>query len=140
VKGRIAQYQVEALLQVDRSFTTLLKSAGTSIGSPESSRRPGRVITREDIGDQTVSRVEELFVGRFPGVQVFSAPGGIVIRIRGASTVNGSGDPLYIVDGMAFEPGHDASVEALRLPRLGEVCGSHFRRAHVVVNAAWWWC
>ena len=106
----VAALVAEALLQVDRSFTTLLISARTSIGAPESSRRPGRVITREDIGDQTVSRVEELFAGRFPGVQVFSAPGGIVIRIRGASTVNGSGDPLYIVDGMAFEPGNGGLI------------------------------
>ena len=50
--------------------------------------------------------MEELFAGRFPGVEVFRAPsGGISIRIRGASTFLGSTEPLYIIDGAKVQSG-----------------------------------
>jgi TonB-dependent SusC/RagA subfamily outer membrane receptor len=54
---------------------------------------------------QNVSRAEELLAGRFPGVEVTSAQGGIIVRIRGSSSVYGSGEPLYVIDGMTIEPG-----------------------------------
>ena len=54
---------------------------------------------------QSVGRAEELLAGRFPGVEVYRAPGGIAIRIRGASSVYGSSEPLYVVDGMPIDPG-----------------------------------
>jgi TonB-dependent SusC/RagA subfamily outer membrane receptor len=51
--------------------------------------------------------MEELFVGRFPGVEVFRAPGGgISIRIRGQNTVTGSNEPLYIIDGTRVQSGN----------------------------------
>ena len=50
--------------------------------------------------------MEELFSGRFPGVEVFRAPnGGISIRIRGQSTFSGSTEPLYIIDGSRVQSG-----------------------------------
>lgn len=56
--------------------------------------------------DQPTARIEELFAGRFPGVQVYAAPGGgIQVRIRGASTIDGSTEPLYVVDGYPLPPG-----------------------------------
>jgi TonB-dependent SusC/RagA subfamily outer membrane receptor len=50
-------------------------------------------------------RMEDLLVGRLAGVQVLSVPGGVVVRIRGASTLMGVQEPLYVVDGMPIEPG-----------------------------------
>ena len=52
-----------------------------------------------------VARAEELFEGRFPGVQVYRAPGGIIVRVRGGSTMSGSGEPLYVIDGFPRQPG-----------------------------------
>ena len=49
-------------------------------------------------------RVEELFIGRFPGVQVFGSGSGISVRIRGATSVYGSNQPLYVIDGFPMEP------------------------------------
>jgi TonB-dependent SusC/RagA subfamily outer membrane receptor len=50
--------------------------------------------------------MEELFVGRFPGVEVFRAPqGGIMVRIRGRSTFTESTEPLYIIDGSRVQSG-----------------------------------
>ena len=68
---------------------------------------PGQV-TDEDVKDVRVARAEELLVGRFPGVEVISLPGGgISVRIRGTNSVNLSTEPLYVVDGVPIhaEPG-----------------------------------
>ena len=61
--------------------------------------------TSEDWKGSSATTVEELFAGRFPGVQVFSANGGISVRVRGGSSINGSNEPLYVVDGITIEPG-----------------------------------
>lgn len=54
---------------------------------------------------QPVNRVEELFIGRFPGVQVFNVNGQVQLRIRGASSVNASTEPLILIDGQQLSPG-----------------------------------
>lgn len=72
--------------------------------------RPGQVATSRDWENQSTGRVEELFVGRFPGVQVYQAAGGIQVRIRGATSLRGSNDPLYIIDGFPFTPGTDGLI------------------------------
>ena len=65
----------------------------------------GTTLDARDIRDQAVSRVEELFVGRFPGVQVYQTPSGLEVRIRGATSLLGNGEPLYVVDDMVMTPG-----------------------------------
>lgn len=48
--------------------------------------------------------VEELLVGRFPGVRVVTLPGGgFSVRVWGPHTVNASSEPLYVVDGMPVQ-------------------------------------
>ena len=39
--------------------------------------------------------------------------GGIAIRIRGASTFTGSNAPLYVVDGVAIQPGPNGSLTGI---------------------------
>ncbi len=54
-----------------------------------------------------ITSVEQTLQGTAPGVQVTqasSAPGGgMSIRIRGGSSVNGSNEPLYVIDGFPVE-------------------------------------
>ena len=62
------------------------------------------------IGDRPIEssgrQMEELFAGRFPGVEVMRASGGgINIRIRGTNTFTGNTDPLYIIDGARVQSG-----------------------------------
>ena len=48
--------------------------------------------------------VEELFAGRFPGVRVFRlANGALSIEVRGRSTIYGSTQPLFVIDGVPVE-------------------------------------
>ena len=62
-----------------------------------------RTATADDWHGTTPARLEELFVGRFPGVRVVAAPGGISVRIRGQSSIHGNNAPLYILDGMPYD-------------------------------------
>lgn len=53
------------------------------------------------IRDYPVYQVEQLLAGRVPGLQVIRGPGGgFSLRIRGISSIYGSNEPLYVVDGM----------------------------------------
>ncbi len=55
---------------------------------------------------QPVGHAEELLEGRFPGVEVIRlASGDISVRIRGGSSIMGSNEPLYVIDGMEISPG-----------------------------------
>ena len=57
--------------------------------------------------------VTDMLVGRFPGVEVFKTPnGGTSIRIRGARSMNGSDEPLFVLDGY---PQHNGSASLLDL-------------------------
>ena len=56
------------------------------------------------IKDENGKSMAELFQGKFAGVKVSEVPGGgIRVRIRNAGGLNGSGDPLYIVNGVPME-------------------------------------
>ncbi len=74
---------------------------------PQWAAGQGQSLDAEELKTGRASRVEELFAGRFAGVQVFRYPGGISVRIRGTSSLLGSNEPLYVIDGMpvAAAPG-----------------------------------
>jgi TonB-dependent SusC/RagA subfamily outer membrane receptor len=55
-----------------------------------------------------VARVEELLVGRVPGVEVRRVAGGYSVRVRGGTS--GDGEPLYVIDGVIFPAGMPASL------------------------------
>jgi iron complex outermembrane receptor protein len=64
-----------------------------------------KAATEEEWAGRTTTHLEELFEGRFPGVQVFRVDDGIQVRIRGTTSILGDNEPLYVVDGMPIEPG-----------------------------------
>jgi TonB-dependent SusC/RagA subfamily outer membrane receptor len=70
-------------------------------------------VTARDIEGRPVGRVEEVMVGKFSGVQVYQGPDGLVVRIRGASSVYGSNDPLYVIDEMVVQPGAGGALVGL---------------------------
>ena len=89
-----------------------------------------------------VAQAEELLEGRFAGVRVIRVPGGIVVRIRGASSISGSNEPLYVVDGveMAAGPGgaltgiNPADITSIEvLKDIGSISAYGVRGANGVV-------
>ena len=66
------------------------------------------VMDNKQFKDQPVTRIEDALQGRVSGISVSSSgvPGGdLKIRVRGASSINKSNDPLYVVDGIVRESG-----------------------------------
>lgn len=61
--------------------------------------------TADDWKGTVAANPEDLFEGRFAGVVVSRVGDGIAVRIRGQSSMLGSNEPLYVVDGMTIEPG-----------------------------------
>ncbi|RMB58561.1 SusC/RagA family TonB-linked outer membrane protein [Dokdonia sinensis] len=66
-------------------------------------------VTSEDFNQGVISSPEQLIAGKSAGVQITETSGspgaGINIRIRGASSVRGGNDPLFVVDGIPLSGG-----------------------------------
>ena len=84
---------------------------GDVADAPEPSPPGEPAVTAEDIERAPGKPIEELLMSRFPGVRVTRAPGGgIAIRIRGATSIHGSNEPLYVIDGVPIRPGPGGSL------------------------------
>lgn len=61
-------------------------------------------LSKDQMKESIVTNADQMLQGKVAGVQVTSnsgAPGGATsIRIRGASSINSSNEPLYIIDGV----------------------------------------
>ncbi len=58
--------------------------------------------------------IEKHLEGRVAGVVVSRSPdGGIAVRVRGASSVYGNVEPMYIVDGMPIQPGPNGALTGI---------------------------
>lgn len=89
---------------------------------------PSSTVTAEDIERQPGQPIEQVLMGRFPGVTVTrTADGGVSVRIRGTTSIRGSSEPLYVIDGVEIQAGpggslvginpHDiASIEVIKDP------------------------
>ena len=70
-------------------------------------------VSSEDLKATVVTNLDQALQGRVSGVQVTQnsgQPGGAAsIRIRGANSITGSSEPLYVIDGIPFQ-GDGASV------------------------------
>lgn len=63
-------------------------------------------LATDELKGLTIANADQMLKGRLAGVQVTQnsgAPGGAAsIRIRGASSINSSNEPLYVIDGIPF--------------------------------------
>lgn len=77
--------------EIDVGYGTVSRNAvAGSVSSVDSSA----------IAGQPVRTVEEMLVGRVPGLYLVQTPNGPAIRIRGTTSLIGVNDPLYVVDGV----------------------------------------
>ena len=55
--------------------------------------------------------IERMLQARVPGVLITRTPDGwLSVRIRGATTLYGTTEPLYIIDGLPIQPGSGGSL------------------------------
>ncbi|PAU93536.1 hypothetical protein CK503_10265 [Aliifodinibius salipaludis] len=70
-------------------------------------------VASEDLESRNQSDVGRALSGQLPGVSISSSGGvtgsGTDINIRGYSSISGSNQPLFIVDGVRFDGGNNAS-------------------------------
>jgi TonB-dependent SusC/RagA subfamily outer membrane receptor len=60
-------------------------------------------IRSEDIDRSPAVPIEELLMARVPGLMVTRAPDGrTVLQLRGVTSLNGDGEPLFVVNGLAL--------------------------------------
>jgi TonB-dependent SusC/RagA subfamily outer membrane receptor len=79
-------------------------------------------------GGRPVSRVEELLAGYVAGVAVTPTPGGYIVRVRGAASLAGDAEPLYVVDGLPLVPQGTRTLDGLN--------PADVRRVEVLKDAA----
>ncbi|MCD8313115.1 MAG: TonB-dependent receptor [Bacteroidales bacterium] len=70
------------------------------------------VVSTDDLNTRPVSEASGFIQGKVAGVQVQQTSGlpgeGMTVRIRGASSISSSNDPLYVVDGVPVGEGNYA--------------------------------
>ena len=74
---------------------------------------PRADVTSEDIQRTPGQPIEEILKGRVAGVTVTRTDGGISVRIRGASSLYASSEPLYVLDGIPIQPGPGGSLQGI---------------------------
>ena len=114
----------------------------------------GALTAKKQIGN-TISTVEGLDIaqsgslditgglsGKLAGIQVTQnsgdPAGGISVRLRSASTVNGSSDPLYIIDGVIVnnKSTNVLNVKSVVQNRLSDISPQDIDRIEVIKGAA----
>ena len=91
-----------------------LVSACRHSGGSKTSPPAPSTVTSEDLDRQPGKPIEEALMGRFPGVEVTrTAGGGIAVRIRGTTSITGSNEPLYVVDGIPIQAGPNGTLTGI---------------------------
>jgi TonB-dependent starch-binding outer membrane protein SusC len=72
-------------------------------------------ISSEDIENNVSGNINTALQGKIPGMEIVSNSGepgsGATISIRGASSLSGGSEPLYIIDGVPIESGNITSID-----------------------------
>lgn len=112
---------------LEDDFQLLDEAVAIGYGSMRKSDLTGAVSSvKIDEGEAARNTsLDQLLIGRASGVEVsntsLSPDGGVSIRIRGTTSLNGSNEPLYVVDGVILS--ENASAELLNSDETEEVNG-----------------
>lgn len=98
--------RTDVTIELDEDTQTLEEVVVVGYGTQRKSDITGSVasLSRDQMAQTIVTNADQMLQGKVAGVQVTQnsgAPGGATsIRIRGASSLNSSNEPLYIIDGV----------------------------------------
>lgn len=101
-------------------------------------------VSTDDLDQRPINMVSQALQGKAAGVSVTRPNGepgaGMVIRVRGTTSVNGSNDPLYVVDGVpmtdiAFLSANDIeSIQILKDASSAAIYGSRAANGVVIIT------
>jgi TonB-linked SusC/RagA family outer membrane protein len=124
------------IIKLSKSNKGLNEVVVIGYGSIQKKNLVGAVssIGESQIRDRPITRIDQALAAQMPGVQVQSVTGSpgaaLQIRVRGAASVSGSNDPLYIVDGVPVEdlgdidPATIQSVDVLKDASAAAIYGA----------------
>jgi TonB-dependent starch-binding outer membrane protein SusC len=143
------QTSFDITLEVDINTLSEVVVVGVGYGVEKKSDLTGSVATLrgDNLNKTPVSSVDQLLQGKIAGVQVITGSGqpgaGATIRIRGASSLNGSKDPLVVVDGFPWgdagnlkqlNPDDIESIEVLKDASSAAIYGSRGANGVILVT------
>ena len=95
-------------------------ASGNGVRRDPTATTPGRtpdgnvIVTSEDLDRLATEPIERTLTSRVPGLVVSHASdGSLIFRIRGGSSIMGSNEPLYIVDGTPVMPGPSGGLTGI---------------------------
>jgi TonB-linked SusC/RagA family outer membrane protein len=102
------------------------------------------VVSTEDIGKRPIMSAAQALQGKAAGVQVVQPSGepgaGMSIRVRGATSVQASNEPLYVVDGMPTDnisdlsPNDIESMQVLKDASSASIYGARAANGVVLIT------
>lgn len=130
------------------AMLALSACAGSTGSTPAAAPAPAAEagsVNANDIQSRPSESLEEILRGRVAGVFVTRTnDGGIAMRIRGGSSFQGNEEPLYLLDGVAIEPGPNGglninpydieSVKVLKDPASLTMYGSRGANGVIVIR------
>jgi TonB-dependent SusC/RagA subfamily outer membrane receptor len=82
----------------------------------------GTTVTADDLAQNPSQPLEKVLQAHVPGVTITTTPSGwLSVRIRGATTINGSSEPLYVIDGMPIQAGPDGSLVGINAADIASI-------------------
>jgi iron complex outermembrane receptor protein len=112
---------VDANFSLTASAMSLAEIVVTGYGEQRAGNITGAVtqVSSADFNTGRIISPEELIRSKVPGVQVVDnnePGGGFSIRIRGATSINASSEPLFVIDGVPVGAGAGGGLSAGRNP------------------------
>ncbi len=123
--ARVVRVSANQTVDVDIGLAASVVSLSEIVVTGYGEQRAGNItgaVTQVSSADFNTGRIvspETLIRGKVPGVQVadnHEPGGGFSVRIRGATSINASSEPLFIVDGVPLGTGAGAGLSAGRNP------------------------
>jgi TonB-dependent SusC/RagA subfamily outer membrane receptor len=87
------------------------QSRGTRVAPTPDASNSRNTLADSDISRHPGEPIEKILANRVSGVDVALTPEGyLTVRIRGAASVMGSTEPLYVIDGVPISPGPNGAL------------------------------
>ncbi|HJQ21421.1 MAG TPA: TonB-dependent receptor plug domain-containing protein [Gemmatimonadaceae bacterium] len=94
-------------------FATIVGCGGHPNTAAQPERKDAATVQGKDIEDHPDENIEQMLQGKVAGVVVSrTADGSLAVRIRG-STSGYNEEPLYVVDGIAVQPGPSGALSGI---------------------------
>ncbi len=138
--------QTNLSVQMTEDLASLDEVVVVGYGTQRKTDMTGAVssISTADFSEQPVTRIDQVLQGRATGVQVTNASGApgadARIRIRGANSVLGDNNPLYVVDGFVgvdfntINPNDIESIQVLKDAASTAIYGSRGANGVIIIT------